>query len=161
MTIAVRLGVVDHAHVLLSELEPDGSPKIKELVPAQQVDERLWRVSATPGLLNGCAQDDLVEVAADGSFKVVERGGNIAAHVYARQAISEADLEELRREFRTVGGQVEWPSNRRFVVVTLDVKAGFSVVERLLDEFVRTHGDTEWFFGNVYDSDGLPLNWWQ
>jgi hypothetical protein len=147
---------VEHDHVLLAE--PGGSPS--ERVPATPVGDSEWLVLGTPGVVNGCAAGDRVLVGADGTFRIVERGGNVAAHVYSRNAMPETDPETLRDSFASCGGLVEWPSSRRFAVVTVSVEAGFPTIEQLMSDFVANCDDFEWFFGNVHDAEGQPLNWW-
>ncbi len=82
--------------------------------------------------MNGCAAGDLVRVQPDGQSSVIERGGNVAAHVYASVALPEAELEQLRVAFSALGGSVEWPATRQFAVVTVPATAGFPAIEAAL-----------------------------
>ena len=150
---------MEHDHVGLFEPSNDGDAPASELVPASRVEANDWLIRGTPGLVNGCAAGDLVRVQPDGSFSVIERGGNVAAHVYSSVALPEADLEQLRVALSALGGSVEWPATRRFAVVTVPATAGFPAIEAALASWARAR-HVEWYFGNVYDPDGFPLNWW-
>ena len=49
----------------------------------------------------------------------------------------------------------------KVVVYTIPVTAGFEAVEKELNEVVSIFEGAEWYYGNVYDQDGVtPLNWW-
>src|SRR5438093_1290117 len=62
--------------------EATGRPVHEELRARHEGGDR-YVVLATPGLANGCAAGDTVQVDGDGRFTVVERGGNVAVHVGA------------------------------------------------------------------------------
>ena len=151
---------MEHDHVGLVERTEGPGADARELVPAERVSDREWRIVATPGLVNGCAAGDRVCVDDDGTFEVIHRGGNLAAHIYSSVALAEAELVGLRQAFAALGGTVEWPQHQRFAVVTVPVVATFAAVEALLDPFVAVADDAGWNFGNVFDADGVALGWW-
>lgn len=55
--------------------------------------------------------------------------------------------------------EAEWPATRRFAVVTAPATAGFPEIEAALAAWARAR-QVDWYFGNVYNPDGSPLNWW-
>lgn len=119
-----------------------------------------YRLEATPALVDGCAAGDLVEIDDDGRVSVIERGGNLAIQSFAeRDAFDVDQIEALRKAFAAEGGLVEAPSHRRFVVVTVPVQAGFPRVEAIMNGWSETTG-SGWSFGNVFDKEERPLNWW-
>lgn len=152
----------DHSHhVRLHEDGTEGTgPDADELVPARPLGGELYKVLATPGIVLGCAAGDTVRVDADGRFAVVGRGGNVAVHIYAKPALEQRDVDDLRRRFEAIRGLVEAPAHLRFAVVTVPVSAGFPAIEAALHAWMSTRTGTEWFFGNVYDDDDVPLRWW-
>jgi hypothetical protein len=153
--------VMSHGHVQLAEsVAMDSGSVARELVPAEQVADDEWVVSGTPGILNGCAAGDRIRVHGDGTFEILVRGGNIAAHMYALDPFPEASLLCLRQDFEPLGGMVEWPATRKFAVVTVPVTVGFPAIEGLVQSFTAQHDGAEWNFGNVYNDAGSPLNWW-
>lgn len=148
---------VDQNHVQLAD--DDGIAK--EVVPAKPIEGSQWVVSATPGMVNGCAAGDRIDVQPDGTFVVIERGGNIAVHIYSREPLVEADLLRLRDRFGSLNGAIlEWPPARKFAVATVPSTAGFEPIEAIMSDFVAGHSDVEWYFGNVYDERNEPLGWW-
>lgn len=129
----------------------------RESVPAEQVADDEWLILGTPGLVNGCAAGDRVRVSVDDTFEVVDRGGNVAAHIYSSYPLPEDGLTDLRESFERLGGVVEWPATRRFAVVTVPVSVGFRSIEEPIERFVDLGAEVEWNFGNVYAEDGSPI----
>jgi Domain of unknown function (DUF4265) len=148
-----------HDHVrLLAGVNSRGNP-VYEVVPAVAVEAGVFEVLGTPALAFGCAAGDRIRVAEDGSFEVVGRGGNVAAVIFPRASVDDADLAELSAVLDELEGVAESPEDGRFVVVTVPVSATFSAIESAVDDWARRH-DAEWSFSNVYDSDDQPINWW-
>ena len=48
--------------------------------------------------------------------------------------------------------------DKRFIVVTVPVSAGFPVIEAVVVEWTSSN-NSEWYYGNVYDEDDRPLGW--
>lgn len=151
-----------HDHVsLLAGTAKDGSPRT-EMTPAEKLGASRYRILGTPGLANGCAEGDIVIVEHDGSFDVIERGGNIAIHVYPAGPLGDEVLSDLKQRFGVLGGRVEYPPDTRFVAITVPSAAGFPKIEAAMDDAMRhpSASAVEWYFGNVYDDAGTPLEWW-
>ena len=147
-----------HVHVnLLAGHSLSGKPTT-EMVPAEELGPDLYRISATPGLVAGCAEGDTVKVAASGEFTVVARGGQVAVQIFGR--VDLRLVEDLRRIFEPLGGKAESPNDGRFVVVTVPVTAGFPAIEQGVTTALNGREGIEWYFGNVYDERDEPLNWW-
>jgi hypothetical protein len=149
---------------LLVTTGPSGRP-VHEDVPARREGER-WRLTASPGLAVGAAAGDLLDVEADHSFQVVERGRNVAVHVGA-PASDRAALARLRSQLEQLGGWcdgVGWTRDRTnsLSVFTIPVRVGFPAIESALNDYQRDVPGREWYYVNVYDpaDDTTPLNWW-
>lgn len=149
---------------LLVETGPSGRP-VHEDVPAAREGDN-WRLRASPGLAMGAAAGDLVRVAPDHSFDVLERGRNIAVHVSA-PAAARRELDALKSRLESLGGWcdgVGWTRDRAssLSVFTVPFRAGFGPVEAALGEYARAVPKGEWYYVNVYDpaDDVTPLNWW-
>lgn len=131
--------------------------RVDEEVLVEAVGEGRWRLIASPGLAQGIAADDVIELDDARRARPVSRGGNLAIHVFAPAEQGDdllADMSALggRRDGRT-------PS---LTVYTVPVAAGFPAVEAALASFTRSHPSAEWYYGNVYDDDGVtPLLWWE
>jgi Domain of unknown function (DUF4265) len=141
---------------LLADFNQTGEPVHEEL-PARPLDTGAWQLLSTPGLVLGVAADDVVRVADDGRFEVLERGGNVAVQLYTRQP--QAEVEELLDEVEDKGGWLDGYHAGRLAVFTFPVTAGFEAIEGVVDAYARRH-DEEWYYGNVYDDHDQPLNWW-
>lgn len=148
-------GVHDHIELLAGN-NSRGAP-VTEQVPAEHLGESQYRILATPGLVWGCARSDVVRVLAGGAFEVVERGGNVTIHI--SETLPPSALDALRHSFRSLDGEVEEPEDRRFTVITVPVSAGFKAIEDAADDALASV-NVSWAFGNVYDENDVPLNWW-
>lgn len=143
---------------LLAGMNSSGAP-VHEVVPGRRGTDGTWELLGTPALATGCAAGDVIRVEEAGDFEVVRRGGNIAVVAYAQEGtdlcvqagLLMSDLEGL--------GHVEVPADGRWLVATVPVTVGFAKLEQVLATWKQQSG-IEWFFGNVYDEDDAPLNWW-
>lgn len=68
-------------------------------------------------------------------------------------------FEELTDSVRGLGGNLD-SHTASIAGFYMPAAAGFPSIERVFIDFVKHHPDAEWIFGNVYDSDEKPLNWW-
>lgn len=115
-----------------------------------------FRLIATPGLVLGVAAGDLVEVGADGSVSVIERGGNLAIQLYGEHSWA----DEVAGEFGDRGVRIDARAPR-LTVLTVPMRVGFPALEAALAAWTSRHQGAEWYYGNVYGPDGeTPLNWW-
>lgn len=100
----------------------------------------------------------MIEVdPAEGTFKVVARGQNLAIQVYGSHAV----VDEVTDDVARMGGGLDGRAPG-VTVFTIPVAAGFAAVETLFNRLVERHPEVEWYFGNAYDPDGVtPLGWWE
>jgi Domain of unknown function (DUF4265) len=101
-----------------------------------------------------------VKVEPDGRFTVISRGGNVAIHIWSRSDLSPDQIGSLRDRFSRLGGIAEVPRRAKFAVVTVPVASGFPAIEEAIKDWVDAQEAVEWYYGNVYDADDRPLNWW-
>ncbi|MBB4740844.1 hypothetical protein BJY16_004303 [Actinoplanes octamycinicus] len=148
-----------HSHVRLVAGLGAGGQLVYETVLTRTIEPDLHLVLGTPAFVEGIAAGDRIRLRAGGGFEVVERGGNICLLVVPGDPPGPDDLAPLRDSFDDLGGIVELPPDRRFIVITVPAAAGFDAVEAAIDEWTGPRG-FHWEYGNVYDSDGKPLNWW-
>lgn len=116
-----------------------------------------YRLLATPGLVLGVAAGDTIELAADRKPIVRARGGNLAVQIHGSVEIA----NELIPKLSSLDGKLD-AAAKGLTVFTVPFGAGFSRLEEMLNAFVENHPEMEWYYGNVYDEDGVtPLNWWE
>lgn len=151
---------------LLVEMGPSGRP-VFENVPARSTAPGVWILEASPGLAMGTASGDVVKVDPDGSFRVIERAGNIAIHVGAPRG-AEDHLNELTARLQTLGGWFDgrgWTKDgtNSLSVYTVPIGAGFTAIQEACDAFAASVSGGEWYYANIYDpaDDKTPLNWWK
>jgi hypothetical protein len=145
---------------ILAGQNSNGDP-VLEAVPAEEVGPGAFRLLGSPGLAQGAAAGDKVAVHDDGSFNVLERGGNLAIQVVGARGFDAESLQQLVDDVGRLGGRLDG-GEARLRVFTIPVSAGFAAVESAFNDFVGRTTGTEWYFANVYDPrDGVtPLGWW-
>jgi hypothetical protein len=146
-----------HVRVLADTATP-GQP-VYEVLPAARLDTFEYLVHGSPGLAYGFAAGDRLYVADDGTYKIRGRGQNLCLRAYPTANLSDDDISALVAAFEPLGGLVETPDDRRFVVVTVPISAGFPAVETAVTDWA-TPRLCEWEYGNVYDDNGIALGWW-
>ncbi|WIM99031.1 DUF4265 domain-containing protein [Actinoplanes oblitus] len=151
--------MAEQTHVRLVAGLGSGGQLVYETVLTRTIEPDLHLVLGTPAFVEGIAAGDQIRVRAGGGFEVVHRGGNICLLVVPGDPPAPEDLAPLRDSFDDLGGIVELPADRRFIVITVPAAAGFDAVEAAIDAWTTPRGD-HWEYGNVYDPDGNPLNWW-
>lgn len=149
-----------HDHVLLLA-SSDGEDPLLESTPAREERTGEWLLLATPGLAQGCAAGDVVRVEVDGAFTVLHRGGNVSINVYSDGTTDMTRSFTLLTDLMaSLGGTVEAPDHLRFLVVTCPVSAGFPAIEATMSRWQSAGGGPSWSYGNVYDDNDAPLDWW-
>jgi hypothetical protein len=132
---------------------------VHEEVLVDELRDGSFRIAATPGMVEGIAAGDVIRLDNDDSFTVVHRGGNVAVHVYYRPV--EEDVDDLRPEIESLGGWLDGADDRGVRAFTIPMDVGFPAIEAVLRSFLERHPKAEWGYGNVYDEEGRPLNWWE
>ena len=146
---------------LVARVNPDGTP-FHESVRVEPLGGNRYRVLASPGLLEGFAGGDEIELepGEPPGFRVTKRGGNLCVQFFWK-----GDLKTCAREMgaqaEALGGRIDGEAPG-LLVFTIPVVAGFPAVERIFYEAERRYPGCRWMYGNVYDpADGeTPLNWW-
>ncbi|MEZ3180081.1 DUF4265 domain-containing protein [Streptomyces pimonensis] len=152
----------DHCHVALRVGFASSGQPVFETLPARAIGSGTYELTGSPGMVEGCAAGDLLRIDADGVFRIERRGPNLCIQVFGEPPFDAESLESLSSDFAPLGGLVEAPAGRRFIVVTVPAAAGFPVVESVMETWAAGVSVLiEWGFSNVFGPDGEPLNWWQ
>ena len=146
---------------LAVDTNPDGSP-FYESILVDVLGENRYRVVASPGLAEGMAAGDEIELAPDEplGYRILRRGGNISVQFYWNGDLKKC-LREMEPKARAIGGRVDGESPG-LLVFTLPASAGFPAIEKIFYDAQKQYPECRWMYGNVYDpADGeTPLNWW-
>ena len=90
---------------LVAGQKTSGEPVLEEVL-VTQVQTGCYRIEATPGVVLGMARGDLIEYDdVSKAFAVLERGGNLAVHVYGAHSIAECALDEVEQRTRSAGAR--------------------------------------------------------
>jgi Domain of unknown function (DUF4265) len=136
--------------------EKSSGERVYERVLVDVVGDDEYRIVASPALVLGVASGDLIRVD-DGRFEVLSRGPNLVIQVYGPHDLVDEAVTDVWR----LGGALDGHA-KRVTAFTIPVKVGFSAVEAVFNALVGRHPELEWYFGNVYDTDGVtPLGWWE
>jgi hypothetical protein len=137
-----------------------GGFPIEDEVLAEPLDGSRYRLVKSPGVAQGLAADDELELHDDGTYQVVRRSGNLCIQIFFLEGAARI-AGEAARHLEPLGGRLDGMT-KQGLVYTVPVAAGFPAVERALGELTVQFPLMEWYYGNVYDpADGVtPLNWW-
>ena len=132
---------------------------VHEEVLVDDLGDGLYRIAATPGMVEGIAAGDIIQLDDDERFRVVRHGGNVAVQVFFRPA--EEDVDDVRPAIESLGGWLDGADDRAVRAFTIPMSVGFPAIEAVMRSFLERHPKAEWVYGNVYDEEGRPLNWWE
>lgn len=148
-------GCEEHA-----QLYVEGGGGGTQAVPVRRLPNDELEIVFSPGFVEGVAAGDVIQIldAAAGTFEVRRRGGNVSVKLLREAGIGpvlkslESHLGPLHAR---LDGQIE-----RAAVLTIPVSTGFPSMEAVMSTLSADFPDLEWYYGNVYDPAGKPLNWW-
>lgn len=113
----------------------------------------MFELAGSPGMVLGCAAGDVLRVADDGHFEIVEHGENLCVQATGPGQLSPESFAELRQAVNQLGGMTEAPPSLRFVVVTVARAVGIPAIERVMDAWAAGVGEIDWWFGNGEHTD--------
>jgi|RhiMetdeSRZDD1v2_1073273.scaffolds.fasta_scaffold00066_34 hypothetical protein len=144
---------------LVAATNPDGTP-FYESVLVEHIGPQRYLVLASPGLLEGFAAGDEIELVPEqgSGYRVTKRGGNVCVQFFWNADESRPWLEP---RVAALGGRLDGQTPG-ILVFTIPVTAGFPAIESIFYEADKRYPGCKWMYGNVYDPvDGVTqLNWW-
>jgi hypothetical protein len=136
-----------------------------EQVPVEELGPNHFRLLHSPGMVEGLAAGDEIEIARDEElgFRVIRRSGKVCAWFY--MDVRERQLLEnhpIRQDVEELGGRLDGGAPG-LLVFTFPPPVNLARIEEVLSGWVTKIPGSSWMFGNVYDPrDGkTPLNWWK
>jgi hypothetical protein len=135
-----------------------------ELLEAELIGSKRYRLTYSPGMVEGLAAGDEFELTLDDlGYRVLKRGGNVCAWFSFATAGQNRgpDADFLTEAIEAIGGRLDGGGHYN-LVYTIPIETGFPAIELILDGARSRHAGSSWMFGNVYDPrDGkTPLGWW-
>ena len=148
--------------IRLPALDQSGQRMLEEVLPAEPLGRGRYRLLASPGLVEGVAAGDELELspAEPAGYRVLRRGRQLCVWVYIPDPPPHHTDARLTQAAAALGGYLDG-GNTRLRVLTVPVSAGFARVETELEAAVGELGDSSWAYGNVYDRQNCPLGWWE
>ncbi|XOV78272.1 MAG: DUF4265 domain-containing protein [Aestuariibacter sp.] len=142
------------------DLHMEGTENDTQPVEVESIATDVYRILYSPGFVEDIAAGDVIRVTdkKKGTFEVVEYGGNVSVKISDVEIIIEK-LQILDEILSHVGARRD--GNLKHVAVwTIPVKSGFQNIEAAIAKACELLKEPTWWYGNVYDSQGSPLNWW-
>jgi len=139
----------------------DNGNRVYEQLLVTDLENSIFRIEASPGLVLGIAKGDEIEFRSEtGDYKILRRGGNLSIQIFISPEMK-TSLSKLQSELEiSLGASLDGLTEKQ-AVFSIAASRGFQSIEKFLNKFVAENPKSEWFYGNVYDSDGVtPLNWW-
>ena len=145
--IAIELPVRHH----------ESSRPVTEVLEAIQVCPHQFRLLYSPGLVEGVAKGDVIELSDidPKGFIVITRSGYLCAWFYFQEQGRNRgpDGDRVRAAVEKFGGICDGGGNMN-LVFSIPVSFGFPAVEALFNDLVGQYPGSSWLLGNVAD----PLN---
>jgi hypothetical protein len=131
-----------------------------EPVYCESLDGGAWLLLRSPSFVYGLAAGDEIELGeTKGSFQLLARGGNIALRILSEKPLGAA-FDALKTAVEAeLDGRIDGQLDQA-AVFTIPAAAGFDNIEQIFNDYVDENPGTLWEYGNVYDDEGEPLEWW-
>ncbi|MER7582264.1 DUF4265 domain-containing protein [Kitasatospora sp. NPDC097691] len=135
-------------HVRLLAGHAGSGRPVFEVLPARLVKPGLFELAGSPGMVLGCAAGDVLRVADDGRFEVVEQGENLCIQAAGLGQVSPEAFAALKDAVGKLAGVAEAPAGLRFIVVTVGRAVGLAAIEQVMSTWAAGLDGVEWWFGN-------------
>lgn len=155
----------DIQHVELPIIVKGARAGRAEMVEVEAAPNGRFTVFEPPALVEGLAVGDIFELAPNelSGFKVTYHSGNLTIWLMLPDPAmySEADRASLDAALAPLGGVFDGCAMGKILIFSVHVTALFDQIEKVMQTLVEKYPGSNWQYGNVYDWDNKPLNWWQ
>ena len=143
------------------DLHIEGTEDRTQPVEVESVSPDVYQILYSPGFVEDIAAGDVIRVTDEtkGTFEVIKFGGNVSVKI--------ADVESIIEKLQSIDDFLSSVAARRdgnlehVAVWTIPVKSGFKNIEAAIAKACSLLKEPTWWYGNVYDAQDNPLNWWQ
>jgi hypothetical protein len=164
--LLIEREIMREKFVRLPLLIDKSSGKREVILATPSGDSNTFTVESIPAFTYGVGLKDVIRLldSASGTYEVVKYGKQIVVRLYVDGSLERPQIKTLIDDILSLGGHFEIGKNsdqtggKSLLLIALDSELGFKRIEDLLKPF-----DTigyQWEYGNVYDAEGNPLNWW-
>lgn len=138
----------------------------REIVLAESVGDAVYVLRSIPAFAYGVGYADEIRLmdAERGLFEIRSRGGNVTIRVFLDGTLDRPEIDALIDAVSQLGGLHEVGKNASssndpsLLLLSIPASQGFPRIEDLMRRLDQT--GARWEYGNVYDDQGRPLNWW-
>lgn len=141
-------------------LRVEGSEGGTQPVEIELISPKVYRILHSPGFVEDVAAGDVIRVIDEktGAFEVIEYGGNVSVKISDTRSINKK-LPEIDSILSKVNSRRD--GNLEHIAVwTIPVESGFEAIEAAVSKACELLEEPVWWYGNVYDSQDNPINWW-
>jgi len=129
-------------------------------------DGNTFFVQSIPAFTYGLGLNDTIRLqdSVSGSYEVIARAKQVVIRLYADGGLDKPEIQSLIDDVVKFGGCFEVGKNtdkvggKSLLLIALNLEVGFGKIEELLRPFGGS--GYQWEYGNIYDAEGNPLNWW-
>ncbi|NIB41717.1 DUF4265 domain-containing protein [Pseudomaricurvus alkylphenolicus] len=142
-------------------LRVEGSEGGTQPVEVESISSNVYRILYSPGFVEDVAAGDIIRVTDEetGAFEVIEYGGNVSVKISDTSLIIEK-LSKIDQILSKVNARRD--GNLEHVAVwTIPAESGFEAIETSIAKACELLEEPVWWYGNVYDSQNNPINWWR
>jgi len=144
--------------------EANGRREVVLATPGIEADTFI--IHSIPAFTYGLGWKDCIRLLDKerGAYEVTERGGQLVVRLYVDGSLDRPDIQQLIDAVVALGGSFEVAKNdaqasgMSLLLIALSAERGFAEIERLMKPCEAA--GYQWEYGNVYDAEGNPLNWW-
>ncbi|MBY0548240.1 MAG: DUF4265 domain-containing protein [Candidatus Obscuribacterales bacterium] len=136
-----------------------------EMVEVEAAPNARFTVFEAPAFVEGLAVGDVFELAPEelSGFKVTYHSGNLTIWLMLPEGAvyREEDRPGLDAVIGELGGVFDGCAVKKILIFSVHVTAMFDQIEKLMERLTEKYPGSTWQYGNVYDWENKPLNWWQ
>ncbi len=140
----------------------------REIVLAEPGESKdLFIVRNIPAFAYGVAYGDLIQLLDEqsGEICVIRHSGQITLRVFSVGGLGKPEIRSLRDKAIDLKGIYEVGQTNTdltqasLLLISLNISVGFDEIEKLMSGINTT--DNHWEYGNIYDENGISLDWWK